>query len=151
MHESVRKMWQDYHRSIGIESPAKPVADGFCNNEKDANALADLVARGIKRATASSLWAHQKTGFPLPQVGSAWIVTNWAGEAVCVVKTISVTTQAFREISVAQAKREGEGDGSLEYWRRVHQEFFAAEASGLGFEFSEEMTVVFEEFDRVFP
>jgi len=32
--ESVKKMWQDYHQSIGVPAPTEISADFFCNNEK---------------------------------------------------------------------------------------------------------------------
>jgi uncharacterized protein YhfF len=150
-HESVKKMWLAYHASLGIEAPAEPIADHFCDNENDANELAALVRDGVKRATAGALWSYEKAGQALPAVGGIFIVTNWAGVAICVVKSTKVSIIPFNEITEEHAQREGEGDKSLAYWRRGHLAFFENEFKRLGLTFSESMPIVFEEFERVFP
>ena len=57
----------------------------------------------------------------------------------------------FDRVSEEQAFREGEGDRSLEYWRRVHEDFFRRELAGAGLAFSPDMPVVCEEFEVVWP
>ena len=42
------------------------------------------------------------------------------------------------------AYKEGEGDKSLEYWKKVHKDFFIKEAEG---NFNESMEVLCEEFE----
>lgn len=49
------------------------------------------------------------------------------------------------------ALKEGEGDRTLAYWRRVHEDFFTQELRAEGLEFSPEMKVVCEQFELVFP
>ncbi|PXM28036.1 ASCH domain-containing protein, partial [Klebsiella variicola] len=44
----------------------------------------------------------------------------------------------------AFARKEGEGDLSLEYWKREHQRFFSCEGH-----FSEDMELIAEEFEVV--
>lgn len=149
--ESVNKMWTDYHLSLGLAVPEKPISDAFCDNEKDTNELAELVNKGIKRATAGALWSYQKTGRKIPEVGGYFIVTDWPGNAVCVVKTTKVTIIPFNQISEEHAYIEGEGDRSLAYWRRVHIEFYNNEFKDLGLKFEESMPIVFEEFEKIFP
>lgn len=46
---------------------------------------------------------------------------------------------------------EGEGDMSLEYWRKIHRVFFTEELKDLEKEFTEDMMVVCEEFEVVYP
>ncbi|MGO1528704.1 MAG: ASCH domain-containing protein, partial [Senegalia sp. (in: firmicutes)] len=43
-----------------------------------------------------------------------------------------------------------EGDKSLEYWRKAHINFFSRELEKYDIEFSEDMPVVFEEFEVVY-
>ena len=105
----------------------------------------------MKRATATALWALEKTGISVPLVGSVFVVKNWNGAAVCIVKTTKVTILPFREITEAHARREGEGDHSLAYWRRVHTRFYRDELKNLELELDEAMPIVFEEFEKVFP
>jgi uncharacterized protein YhfF len=48
----------------------------------------------------------------------------------------------FSGVSAAFAAREGEGDGSLEYWRTAHWAFFSRECRRIGREPIESMPVV---------
>lgn len=150
-NDSVKKMWLDYHSKLGVQAPAEPISDYFCDNEKDANELADLVNKGIKRATAGALWSYEKRGTKIPQVGEVFVVMDWHKNAVCVVKTIKISIIPFNEISESHAYTEGEGDRSLNYWRKVHIEFYKNEFAELGLVFNESMPIVFEEFEKVFP
>ena len=72
------------------------------------------------------------------------------GEAVCITRTTKVSITPFEEVSSLHAYKEGEGDKSLRYWRKVHKEFFIKEMKGSGKEFNHTMNVVCEEFEVVF-
>lgn len=48
------------------------------------------------------------------------------------------------------AQKEGEGDLSLGYWRRVHEIYFSNECKRLGKHFTDKMLVVFEEFEVIY-
>jgi len=150
-NDPVRTMWEDYHRSIGKIPPKKPVTEYFCDSRKDADELAELVDRGIKKATASSLWTLEKTDAPVRKIGDVFLITNWSGEAVCIVRITKVTIKPYSEITEAKARREGEGDKSLAYWRRMHQGYFERDLARFGLEFDESMPVVFEDFEKVYP
>ncbi|MFZ2539651.1 MAG: ASCH domain-containing protein [Oscillospiraceae bacterium] len=121
----------------------------FCNNEKDANELAELVFIGQKTATCSSHWLYEVEGEPLPQVGNFSVIENWKGNAVCIIKTTAVTLVPFDEVTAEHAFKEGEGDRSLEYWRRVHKDVYTAELADYEKEFSPKMLLVCEEFEAI--
>jgi uncharacterized protein YhfF len=42
-----------------------------------------------------------------------------------------VQIKPFKEVTTAEAAIEGEGDKSLEYWRRAHQEYFEEECKAI--------------------
>ena len=67
------------------------------------------------------------------------------------VYTSKVYVIPYKDVTEAHAWREGEGDRTLSYWRKVHQAFFTECLEQQGLSFSEEMSVVCEEFSRVFP
>ena len=46
-----------------------PISFYFCNNKKDADECAELVVKGIKRATATSLCWFEKNNEILPKIG----------------------------------------------------------------------------------
>ena len=56
----------------------------------------------------------------------------------------------FREITEEEAGIEGEGDGSLEYWRNGHRYFFEREYKEQGKTFSEDIPVIFEIFNVIY-
>lgn len=66
------------------------------------------------------------------------------------IQSTAVKTVSFKEMTAADAFKEGEGDQSLGYWRRVHQAFWERELVSYPVTFSEELLVVFEEFKVVY-
>lgn len=117
----------------------------------DADLLARLALSGDKTATSSAFPCYELEGEPLPEAGTYSVILNSRGEAVCVIQTGRVSVAPYREVSAEHARREGEGDLSLAYWRQVHEAFFTRELAGLGLVFTPDMPVVCEEFRRVWP
>lgn len=115
-----------------------------------ANHLADLVLRGVKRATAGSLWSYDDRGIRAPRPRDLSIVTTWAGEPLCVIETLSVELVPFAQVTAEFAAIEGEGDGSLSCWRDAHRRYFERECARTGREFSEEMVLACERFAVVY-
>lgn len=150
-HKSVQDMWLKYLNIVGLEPDDKNYTSWhFCDNEESANDLAKLVKSGVKRATAGLYYWYEVEGEALPQKGDLSIITDWDGLAQCIIETKNVTVIPFKNVSEEFARTEGEGDKSLEYWRRVHIEFFTRELDELGKIFSEDMKVVCEEFEVVY-
>ena len=114
-----------------------------------ANELLQLVLSGKKRATASSLWSYEIEGESIPKVGDLNIVTDWEGIPQCVIETTAVTIIPFEDITYDICKREGEDD-TLESWRAGHIKFFKGDGDILGYEFSNKMPVIFENFEVVY-
>ena len=117
----------------------------------DPDTLAELTRAGVKTATAGAGPLYELEGEPLPQAGEYSVILNSRDEAVCVTHTTRVYTVPFDQVSEEQAYREGEGDRTLAYWRRVHEDFFRRELAEAGQTFSPEMPVVCEEFEVVYP
>ena len=123
----------------------------FCDNKSDADELAQLVLVGAKRATAGALWSYEAEGEPLPQSGALSVITDWDGNPCCVIRTVSVEVAAFEDVGDRFAATEGEGDGSLAYWREAHWVAFARSLATVGREPAPDMPVVCEVFEVVFP
>lgn len=117
----------------------------------DADLLARLVLAGIKTAASSALPCYEPDGEPLPAAGEYSVILNSRHEAVCVIQTERVDIVPYREVSSEHARREGEGDLSLGYWRQVHKAFFTRELANMGLNFTPDMPVVCEEFRLVWP
>ena len=112
--------------------------------------LADLVLQGIKTATCSAYDLYQINTEPLPQAGTYSVILNSKEEAVCIIKTLKVYVTAFNQVSEEHAYKEGEGDRSLEYWRKVHERFLTNELAAVGKAFHENTKVVCEEFEVMY-
>ncbi len=147
---TVEEFWRDFLRETGRNPDTRYLESfHFDLNEKSANELLELVLSGKKRATASSLLAYEKEGSNAPKVGDLSIVTDWDGIPRCVIETTAVTIYKFRDITFDICKREGE-DECLETWREGHTRYFTADGRELGYEFSEDMPVLFEDFEVVY-
>jgi uncharacterized protein YhfF len=86
----------------------------------------------------------------LPRVGDFSVITDWNDRSVCVIRTTSVEVVPFHAVTEEFAATEGEGDGSLRYWREAHQAAFTRGLSPIGREFAPDMAVVCERFEVVF-
>ena len=75
------------------------------------------------------------------------MILDSKGDAYCVIQTVKVYIKSFKEVSAEHAYKEGEGDLSLAYWRKVHEEFFTDELKDEELKFSEDLEVVLEEFE----
>ena len=149
--KSVYEMWKNYLKSVGKETSDKNFeAWHFEATEEGANKLAELVLSGKKRATAGLVCAYDYDNDPYPKVGDLNIITDWYGEAKCVIKTTNVKTLKFNEITEELAAKEGEGDLSLDYWKKKHEKFFKMDCEEIGEEFTEDIPFFFIEFEIVY-
>lgn len=142
-----QEMWNAYKKinpSIGDEIDAW--AFGV-----EADILADLVLKGEKTATASAYDLYAVGDEPLPQEGTFDVILDSQDRAVCIVEITKVSVQPFHQVSAEHAFKEGEGDKSLAYWRRVHEDCFAEWLREAGLTFTPDSKVVLEEFRKVYP
>ncbi|MDO4460427.1 MAG: ASCH domain-containing protein [Clostridia bacterium] len=117
-------------------------------SEGPCNALLALVLEGKKKATCSSKFAFDSGEEVMPEIGKLSVITDWDGNPRCVVKTTNIRFLKFNEMTFDIAKLEGE-DECLESWQKNHIGFFTEEGKELGYEFTEDLDMVFEEFEVV--
>jgi uncharacterized protein YhfF len=147
---SYEEYWNKFKLLAGLdESVRYSDVYYFGLDEKLANELLDLVLKGKKQATTSSIESFIKGGIPLPKVGNYYILTSYDGTPKCIVKNVRVIMSTFKELTFDIVKLEGEDD-NLESWRQGHQKFFTEEGKHIGYTFSPDMKVVFEEFEVVY-
>jgi uncharacterized protein YhfF len=134
-------------RADGCElTTDRPSVWAFGDGPALASELASLVLQGRKTATAGLLWAHEAEGDRVPAPGDVSIVTDWDGRPLAVLETTEVRIVPFEAVDAEHARAEGEGDLSLEDWRRGHWDFFQRECARLGRQPSWRMPVVCERF-----
>lgn len=121
----------------------------FDTTEESAKDLCNLVLQEKKQATASSLYHYQSTGEEMPKVGDYSIVTNFAGDPYAVIQTTNISIVPFKDLTYDVVKREGE-DKNLASWREKHIRYYQVDGQASGYEFDEDMPVVFEDFKLVY-
>ena len=104
----------------------------------DNDKLIELVLAGQKKAT-TSIYAEND----LPIIDEETIICFNDGKPACIVKTIDYKIMKFKEMTEKFARLEGEGDLSLDYWKKNHESFFKS----YNFNFTNETLIVFEIFE----
>ena len=123
----------------------------FGDHRALADELAELVRRGIKRGTCTSQAALRHDLAASPRPGDLSVVLKGDGTPVCVIETVATFARRFSDVDAAFAAEEGEGDGSLAYWRDAHETFFRREGERLGYAFTPQLEVECERFRVVWP
>jgi uncharacterized protein YhfF len=123
----------------------------FGDSETLARELAELVLRGTKRATAGLLWDAENDPNAMPAIGGYSIVTDYAGAPMLIVRTTDFEIRPYHAVDEDFAAAEGEGDGSLAFWRAAHWDYFSRRCAALGRTFSEDVPVVLERFTLIHP
>ena len=150
---SVSKMWSDFlEANPEFKNDGLPEADSFHNNEADAKRLADLIVSGKKQAGSMLYFFFEEAKADLPAIGTKSIVTNFDGKARAIIEITKVDTIPFNQVSAAYAELDmGTNIEPLEKWKKAHWDFFASSMEEKGVQPTEEMLVVCEWFETVWP
>ena len=116
--------WARVADDLGLEGLDAPDAWAFGGTADQADELLGLVLTGTKTATSSALWSDEADDEPLPEVGDLSIVCDGRGRPRAVLRVTDVTVTDLDGVSAGHAFAEGEGDRTLAYWRRAHEDFF---------------------------
>ena len=134
--------------ALGVSVPAGRVrVDGYGDSALLSQELLELIRTGRKRAGTSLLWAAEVEDQALPEVGDIEIVLDHLNRPSIITRIVQVEVAPFCDVTAEYAAVEGEGDGSLEYWRRAHWSFFGRECIRISREPSEIMPVVCSIFE----
>ncbi len=123
------------HRMSQPKNLIRSTQFGDTPNHQDKLSL--LVLNGKKTASCSAF----NPDLSYPDVGEIFIVQDSKSEDVCKIKITKTQIIPFNEVNEGQAVKEGEGDLSLDYWRKEHLRFFKTEGT-----YKENMLLFFEEF-----
>ena len=151
MNENIELFWENFINDNTTYLNVKiPESFYFCDNEKDANYCAKLVVKNIKQATAPSLWSFKINNEKLPRKGDLNIITDWNKIPKAIILTTKIELIKFNEITAKFAQKEGEGDKSLAYWRKVHKAYYKREMQGYKEGFSQDMIIVCQYFKTIY-
>jgi uncharacterized protein YhfF len=123
----------------------------FGDNAATAAVILDLIRRGEKSVTFTTPALYAGRRDVTPVVDDIVVVTDFDGRPGAVVRTTSVRTVPFNEVTEADSRYEGPPVRPLEAWRRVHWAFFTRELAPLGLAPSETLAVTIERFELLCP
>ena len=142
----VQQYWNDF--CVTNQKEETEYKDAF-KFGASADWLADLVVEGKKTATTSGFVFYELENEAIPQAGEYYIVLNGQDEPVAVIQVQSVEVVPMNEVTEDFALAEGEGD--YQFWWEAHEKFFNEALKEYDKEFSPEMLVVCERFEKVYP
>lgn len=135
-------------QALGVVLPSGPVRlDGYGDSAALSEELLHLIRQGRKRAGTSLLWAMEAENEHPPHAGDIEVVLDHRNEPALITRVVEVSVVPYSEVTAEYAAIEGEGDASLEYWRRAHWAFFSRECKRIGREPAESMPVVCSVFE----
>src|SRR5262249_44253619 len=103
---------------------ANAVTFSFGDSPEMADELLALVLAGKKTATCGALASFGPGGEAMPVVGRRDVVFDGKGRRAAVIETLELEIRRFDEVDERLAADEGEGDGTLTWWRDAHLRYF---------------------------
>lgn len=149
--QSAAALWAAYIERFPEHRDDDPPTEYFGDSPELADELLGLVLHGPKRATAGAVAEFRDEGQPLPRIGGHWIVTDGSGTARAILRSTELRLGPLDSVDGTFAWDEGEGDRSRDDWLDTHRTYFQRSLPRIGEEFSDQVEVVFERFDMVWP
>lgn len=148
---SVVLMWANFIKeNPEYKTQSIPPSWFFSDNKEDADKLAELTTKGLKKATSSLYSWYEQDNADLPKIGTLHIITDWDGVAKAIIKIKKVDTIPFNKISKEYAKIDVvTEDEPLIKWKKAHWNFFSNELKKQGSEPTKDMLIVCETFDTI--
>lgn len=116
-------------------------------NSELADEGAALILNGTKTATSSPFWDDPDGRIPF--VGALSVLLDGNGSPVGIVETIGVEAVRFCDVTEEMAKAYGEGERTLEWWRRVIGDWYRNKAMQDGQSFTEDGLILWERIAAV--
>jgi len=114
---------------------------GFGNDRILADKLKQLVLAGTKTAT-TGLWRQDKK---IPTIGDYEAILDSTGKRFCIIQITNIQVKSFLDVDYDFAKKEGEGDATIDGWRENHRKVFRRWSEA----FTDQSLVICEEFKIV--
>lgn len=151
MEENLQLFWHQFKVARPeYESVTFGSAWSFGDSKEMADELAKLVLSSEKTATASAKVEYEVNNESLPEVKTNQVdmILDGDKQPVAIIRNTHVYLVPFNEVTASHAYKEGEGDKSLDYWRKEHREFWTRSFKEQEIEVDiDTMDVVCEEFE----
>ncbi len=142
--------WELFRKTYGVTESFVNIS-AFGDSPELADELLELVLARKKTGTATLVIEMERLGEKMPVVGGYNVILDGRGKPAAIIRTTSVDIKPFAEVGEAFAYSEGEDDRTLESWRREHWAYWVRMGRRLGFVMKEELLVICENFELVYP
>ncbi|MEZ5474950.1 MAG: ASCH domain-containing protein [Steroidobacteraceae bacterium] len=115
------------------------------------DAIIALVKSGEKTGTFSLAAEFEGQAESAPALGDHYVVTAFDGTPALLLRITAVELVPFVGISHEHVQVEGPKARSVAVWRKIHWEYWGAGLRTQGKEPSEDMPVIFQRFELLFP
>lgn len=149
----IDRYWEQFLHSLPAEQPRpdRYVEAFFFGTMPDrALEITRLVLDGTKTATGSVLWSLEAKGKPIPDIGDYWIVTNGDDDPACIIRTVDSRVIPFDEVSEEYAMWGGEGNRTLESWRKMYWSYILSECEVIKRTPDSKTPLVMERFELLY-
>lgn len=121
----------------------------FGTSEEESVEIMEQLLRGEKTAISHCVSYYITTRSPLPRIGDYTMVTDFYGNPGCIVKAVDVVIDPISAIPPEVSALECQGDHAA--WTARKHEEFAALAQRSHFHYHDELPVLMELVELVYP
>jgi uncharacterized protein YhfF len=123
----------------------------FGNSAAISDVIMPLILSREKTGTFAleSEFAHAPN--EAPKVGDVYVVTRFDGHPALLYRITEVERVPFSEISHEHVQVEGPNARTVSVWRQIHWAYWGGILRAQGREPSEDMPVLFQRFEVIFP
>jgi uncharacterized protein YhfF len=149
MNAAAFELWSACAAKLGAQALPVPRTRRFGDTPEMNDTLLGLILKGEKSITALSPWVYAGDAAATPVEGGYSIVLDGQGVPRAVLRTTSIKTVPFDQVTADDSRYEGEGVRTVEQWRKVHWAFFTRKLAPLGRQPANDMPVTLERFEVV--
>ncbi|MEQ9111901.1 MAG: ASCH domain-containing protein [Rhodospirillaceae bacterium] len=120
-------------------------------NQFVVDSILSLVLDGEKRGTFGLKWLHERQPETAPELNGYAVLVDMNETPKAIIKTTQITPIAYKDITDKHLVIEGPGARALDRWRDIHWPYWRELLKPHDLEPTEEMLVMVEHFDLVFP
>lgn len=145
--------WSDFLSATGRDEETlcsgEVSFDATLGTGATSDAKLALALSGRKRAFFSALDTLLIEGEELPLTGELYLLTDRAGVARAVIELTKVEVVPFERVTSQMVALDGE-DESLPAWQEKEKEILEDEAAIVGFSFTPQTKLIFQEFRCIY-
>ncbi|HZK20363.1 MAG TPA: ASCH domain-containing protein [Treponemataceae bacterium] len=148
--KTIEAVWDAYLKKYNLPKTTPFCGECTFGSDKEENAIVTaMVLSGQKQANCAALESYQIDMEPIPEKGNRYVVTDIRGNALCVIEIEKVSVLPFTDITWEMAKKESAAP-RMSIWEERQRDFLEYDAEIMGYEFTPDISIVFEEFRVVY-